>query len=150
MNAEPNHPLSEDDSVDARGEEGDIAHHSDKFFSNGASPEIDNNGFPIIQLCLATASLRDFCGEHIDPFYVGWFGQQLRRFRHQRRRDLPRQMSFAACLIGKRIEDAECRRPEPQGEPHLRRGFLIRESKPTLKEAGDLGFLSRLGLQSHE
>jgi hypothetical protein len=59
-------------------------------------------------------------------------------------------MSFSSSLIGKGIENAECRRPQAQGKPDLRRGFLIRQSKPALKKAGDLGFFSRLGLQSHQ
>ena len=62
---------------------------------------------------LPKTSVRDFRSEHVDLLDRWCLGKQLGGLRHQGRRNLAAQMRFAACVISKRIEDAEgCRSEE--------------------------------------
>src|SRR5579863_3674309 len=56
-------------------------------------------------------------------------------------------MGLAPAVIGKGVKDSKCRWVHADGEPGDRLRFLLHQRQPAFKEAFNLFFLARLGLQ---
>ena len=77
-------------------------------------------------------------------------GKQLGRLRHERFGDRTVQMRLTSVFVGKRVEDAERCRPQPQSELEGSRGLLSGHRQTRFQEFGDFVFLAGPGFQSCE
>nr|WP_155798687.1 IS21 family transposase [Sorangium cellulosum] len=76
--------------------------------------------------------------------------EQLGRPGHQRRCDGALEVRLTAVLVGERVEDAEGRRAEPQGEPVDGLPLLDGEADGAAEEGLDLGLLAGPGLDPNQ
>ena len=76
--------------------------------------------------------------------------EQLGCLRHQRFRDLPREMGLSAGIVREEIHDGEIRRSETDREPCDRRRFVLHQREAPLEESLHLSFFPGLGLEWHE
>jgi hypothetical protein len=74
-------------------------------------------------------------------------GEQLRRLRHELRRDLALQVGLPAAFVGESVKDAKRVRPHPDRKPGRGARFVIHHRASIGQESCDLLFLAGLGFE---
>src|SRR5882724_4651084 len=94
-----------------------------------------------------TYLFRQLRRQNLHLLNAGWLGKQFGGFGHKSRCDLSCEMSLPACVVRKRIEDAEGFRAQANTKPCGCGRFLLDQGQASAEKLFHLCFFSRLCFQ---